>query len=72
MVVVAVFIDISNQLKLFDVGTVVHEIHGNILFLEIFQEALLVVSCSEDYVEDITLEEEIAMNVNENYLIDKK
>lgn len=43
-----------------------------ILFLEIFQEALLVVSCSEDYVEDITLEEEIAMNVNENYLIDKK
>ena len=42
------------------------------LFLEIFQEALLVVSCSEDYKEDITLEEEISMNVNENYLIDKK
>lgn len=37
MVVDAVFIDISNQLKLFDVGTVVHEIHGNILSLKIFK-----------------------------------
>ena len=43
------------------------------LFLvETFQEALLVVSCQDDYVEDITLDEEISMNVNENYLIDKK
>lgn len=43
-----------------------------ILFVEIFQEALLVVSCSDNYQEDITLDEEIAMNVNENYLIEKK
>ena len=27
---------------------------------------------SDDYKEDISLDEEITMNVNENYLIDKK
>lgn len=43
-----------------------------VLFVDTFQEALLVVSCSDDYQEDISLEEEITMNVNENYLIDKK
>lgn len=43
------------------------------LFLvETFQEALLVVSCQDDYVEDVSLDEEISMNVNENYLIDRK
>lgn len=43
-----------------------------LMFVETFQEALLVVSCADDYQEDIPLEEEIAMNVNENYLIDRK
>ena len=42
------------------------------LFVETFQEALLVVNCSDDGEEEITLDEEITMNVNENYLIDKK
>lgn len=43
-----------------------------LLYVETFQEACLVVNCSDDYQEDIPLEEEIIMNVNENYLIDKK
>ncbi|MDD7736356.1 MAG: outer spore coat protein CotE [Bacilli bacterium] len=43
-----------------------------VIYVETFQEALLVVSCSDDYKEDISLDEEITMNVNENYLIDKK
>lgn len=43
-----------------------------VMYVEVFQEALLVVNCSDDYQEDISLEEEIAMNVNENYLIEKK
>ena len=43
------------------------------LFLvETFQEALLVVSCQDDYVEDVSLDEEITMNVNENYFIERK
>lgn len=42
------------------------------LFVETFQEALLVVNCSDDGEEEFTLDEEITMNVNENYLIDKK
>lgn len=37
-------------------------------YLDAFQEAVLVVSCNEEYIEDLSLEEEIIMNVNPNYL----
>lgn len=43
-----------------------------IFYVDVFQEALLVVNCSSNYEEDIPLDEEIILNVNENYLIDKK
>lgn len=59
------------SMKLSDNGEV--ELTIDFLFLvETFQEALLVVNCADDYQEDIPLEEEITMNVNENYLIDRK
>ena len=38
--------------------------------MDTFQEALLVVNCSDDYVEDVSIEEEIVMNVNPNYIND--
>ena len=37
-------------------------------YVDAFQEAILVVNCSDDYEEDITIEEEIVMNVNPNYM----
>ena len=39
-------------------------------YVDTFQEALLVVNCSDDYVEDVSIEEEIVMNVNPNYIND--
>ena len=39
-------------------------------FVDTFQEALLVVNCSDDYGEDVSIEEEIVMNVNPNYIND--
>ena len=41
-------------------------------FLDAFQEAILVVNCSLTNKDELTLEEEIMMNVNPNYLMDKK
>lgn len=43
-----------------------------VVFIEIFQELPLVINALDNNLEDIPLEEEITMNVNENYLIDKK
>ena len=37
-------------------------------YVDTFQEAILVVNCSDDYEEDVTIEEEIVMNVNPNYM----
>ena len=37
MVVIAIFINEFNQLKLFYIGTFIHESHDNILFLKIFK-----------------------------------
>ena len=39
-------------------------------YVDTFQEALLVVNCSDDYVEDVSIEEEIVMSVNPNYIND--
>ena len=39
-------------------------------YVDTFQEALLVVNCSDDYVEHVSIEEEIVMNVNPNYIND--
>ena len=39
-------------------------------YVDTFQEAILVVNCSDDYEEDVTIEEEIVMNVNPNYIND--
>ena len=39
-------------------------------YVDSFQEAILVVNCSDEYVEDVSIEEEIVMNVNPNYIND--
>ena len=39
-------------------------------YVDTFQEAILVVNCSDNYEEDVTIEEEIVMNVNPNYIND--
>lgn len=40
----------------------------SLFMIDVFAEAILVVNCADDYVEDISLDEEIMMNVNPNYL----
>lgn len=41
-------------------------------YLDAFSEAILVVDCKEDETEDLSLEEEIIMNVDPNYIGQKK
>ncbi len=41
-------------------------------FVDAFQEAILVVQCSDKASDDLSLDEEILMNVNPNYLVNKK
>lgn len=43
----------------------------SLFYIDVFQEAILVVNCEDSYKEDIPIEEEIIMNVNPNYLEDK-
>ena len=40
-------------------------------FIDAFQEAIIVVNCSDKAKDDLSLDEEILMNVNPNYLMDK-
>lgn len=40
--------------------------------IDVFAEAILVVMCSDKHESDLTLEEEIVMSVNPNYLSNKK
>lgn len=48
----------------------IHLVIDSQFYVDSFQEAILAVSCSEDFVEDISIEEEIVMNVNPNYISD--
>ncbi len=41
-------------------------------YLDVFQEAILYVECSEKKESDLTLDEEILMSVNPNYLLNEK
>ncbi len=41
-------------------------------FVDAFQEAILIVQCATKTNDDLSLDEEILMNVNPNYLINKK
>ncbi len=43
----------------------------SLYLVDCFAEAILVVNCADDYKEDISIDEEILMNVNPNYLEDK-
>ena len=40
-------------------------------FVDVFQEAVLVVDTKENAKADMTLDEELLLNVNPNYLVDK-
>lgn len=42
-----------------------------LFYIEVFQEAVVVVDCKEDYQEELSLEEEIALNVNPKYIENK-
>ena len=39
-----------------------------VYYIDCFQDALLQVNCLDEYVEDVSLDEEIVMNVNPNYI----
>lgn len=41
-------------------------------FIDVFQEAVMVVDTKDNVKPDLTLDEELLLNVNTNYLIDKK
>lgn len=56
-------IDENNQIVL--------KIEGE-FFVDAFQEAILYVMCSDKKKDDLSLDEEILMNVNPNYLVNKK
>lgn len=43
----------------------------SLFYLDVFQEAILFVSCQDKAQDDLSLDEEILMNVNPNYLTDK-
>ncbi len=43
----------------------------SLFLVDCFAEAILVVNCADDYKEDISIDEEILMNVNPNYLENK-
>lgn len=45
---------------------------GGLFYLDVFQEAMLLVMCKENGKDDLSLEEELLMNVNTNYLTNKK
>ncbi len=42
-----------------------------LFYLDVFQEAILYVMCQDKGQDDMSLDEEIVMNVNPNYLVDK-
>ncbi len=44
----------------------------SLFYLDVFQEAILFVNCQEKGQDDLSLDEEILMSVNPNYLVDKK
>lgn len=43
----------------------------SLFFLDVFQEAILFVACQDKGNDNISLDEEILMNVNPNYLVEK-
>ena len=57
-------------MTLLDTGLVKVEIESQYV-VDAFAEAILVVMCSDKNEPDLTTEEEIVMNVNPNYLINK-
>ena len=57
-------------MTLLDTGLVKVEIERQYV-VDAFAEAILVVMCSDKNEPDLTTEEEIVMNVNPNYLINK-
>ena len=50
---------------------IVLKIEGE-FYIDAFQEAILYVMCSDKKIDDLSLDEEILMNVNPNYLVNKK
>lgn len=44
----------------------------SLFYLDVFQEAILYVMCQDKAKDDLSLDEEILMNVNPNYLSEKK
>ena len=44
----------------------------SLFYLDVFQEAILYVMCQDKGKDDLSLDEEVLMNVNPNYLVDSK
>lgn len=44
----------------------------SLFYLDVFQEAILFVSCQDKGKDEISLDEELLMSINPNYLVDKK